>query len=135
MSPTIDPQTRTVGAIVEVDEPYRQAQPGIRPPLVKELFVEVEFMGKQRPDRLVIPRTAVHDERVYLVDDDNRLKIQPVKVGLIQPEFVEIQQGVAAGNRVVISDLLPAIDGMLLDPYEDEATQLRLIQQAEGRRE
>ncbi len=135
LSPTIDPQTRTVGAIVEVEEPYRQAQPGIRPPLVKELFVEVEFMGRPRPDRLVIPRAAVHGERVYRLDDNNRLKIQQVKVGLIQPEFVELSEGVSAGDRIVISDLVPAIDGMLLDPHQDDAAQLRLIQQAQGSEE
>ncbi len=135
LSPTIDPQTRTVGAIVEVEEPYRQAQPGIRPPLVKELFVEVEFKGKPRPNRLVIPRTALHGERVYLVNDNSRLNIQPVKLGLVQPEFVELQEGVTAGSRIVVSDLMPAIDGMLLDPHKDDATQLRLIEQAQGRRE
>ncbi len=135
LSPTIDPQTRTVGAIVEVEEPYRQAQPGIRPPLVKELFVEVEFMGRPRPDRLVVPRAAVHGERVYRLDENSRLKIQQVKVGLIQPDFVELSEGVSAGDRIVISDLVPAIDGMLLDPHQDDAAQLRLIQQAQGSEE
>ena len=43
MSDTIDPQTRTVGVIVEVDDPYEGVRPGVRPPLVKEMFVEVEI--------------------------------------------------------------------------------------------
>ena len=135
LSPTIDPETRTIGAIVEVKEPYRQAQPGIRPPLVKELFVEVEFMGKPRPDRLVIPRTSLHGERVHLIDENSRLRIQPVKVGLVQAEFIELREGVSAGDRIVISDLVPAIDGMLLDPHQDDAAQLRLVQQAQGSEE
>ncbi len=132
MSPTIDPKTRTVGAIVEVEEPYRQAQPGIRPPLVKELFVEVEFSGKSRPDSLVIPRTSLHDGHVYLAGDDNRLIIQSVEVGLIQPEFVAIRGGLKAGDRIVISDLVPAIEGMLLDPLVDQAKLSHLIAQAEA---
>ena len=41
-------------------------------------------------------------------------------VGLIQPEFVVIEEGLEAGERVVISDLVPAIEGMLLKPLPDE---------------
>ena len=132
MSATIDPKTRTIGAIVEVDEPYRQARLGIRPPLVKELFVEVVFSGSQRPDTLVVPRTALHDGHVYVVDAANRLKIQPVEVGLTQPEFVGIQDGVAAGDRVVISDLIPAIENMLLNPQDDDDALSRLVHLAQG---
>jgi multidrug efflux system membrane fusion protein len=133
MSPTIDPKTRTIGAIVEVDEPYRQAKLGIRPPLVKELFVEVVLSGRQRPDSLVMPRTALHNGRVYVVGAENRLKIRPVELGLIQPEFVGIKDGVAEDDRVVISDLIPAIENMLLNPQNDDEALSRLVHLAEGK--
>jgi membrane fusion protein, multidrug efflux system len=65
ISDTLDLKTRTVGIIVEVDRPYGDVRPGERPPLVKGLFVEVELRGRPAAGRLVIPRLALHAERVY----------------------------------------------------------------------
>jgi hypothetical protein len=48
-------------------------------------------------------------------------------VGLIQDEYLVIEEGLAAGERVVVSDLLPAIQGMRLQPVEDEVAKARLI--------
>ncbi|MCG8427020.1 MAG: efflux RND transporter periplasmic adaptor subunit [Chromatiales bacterium] len=128
ISDTLDTKTRTVGVIVEVDKPYDQVQPGIRPPLVKGLFVEVELTGKARPNSLVIPRSALHNGKVYLVTAENRLKIQPVTVSLTQPDYLVISDGLKAGDQIVTSDLIPAIDGMLLKPVDDEQTLAQLQQ-------
>ena len=132
VSDTIDPQTRTVGVIVEVDEPYRQAQPGIRPPLVKGMFVEVELRGKPRSDVLIIPRSALHGGLTYVVHRESRLAMRKVEIGLIQPGFAVIKTGLQAGERVVISDLIPAIEGMALDPVLDQDALAQLLKQAAG---
>jgi multidrug efflux system membrane fusion protein len=131
-SDTLDPKTRTVGVIVEVDEPYARVQPGIRPPLLKGLFVEVSLTGEPRPNSLVIPRSALHGDRVHVANGDRRLEIREVKVGLLQPEFAVIEQGLQAGEEVVVSDLVPAIDGMLLKTLPDEASLQHLTRQALG---
>lgn len=132
MSPTLHPETRTIGAIVEVDEPYRGVVPGLRPPLVKEMFVEVELRAQPRPDTIVIPRAALHDGSVYLVDGEGRLRIQPVSVSLIQPEFAAIAAGLKPGDVLVVSQLVPAVEGMRLSPHADEAARAHLIRAAEG---
>ena len=43
ISDTVDPETRSIGVIVSVPEPYGQAKPGLRPPLIKGMFAEVEL--------------------------------------------------------------------------------------------
>ncbi|OQX32115.1 MAG: hypothetical protein B0D96_09370 [Candidatus Sedimenticola endophacoides] len=133
LSDSLDPKTRTAGVIVEVDDPYAGMQPGVRPPLVKGLFVQIDLTGTPRPDRIAIPRSALRsDQRVYIANADNRLEIRPVETGLIQPEYVVLSQGVNAGERLVVSDLVPAIDGMLLAPHEDPETLARLSAGATG---
>ncbi len=132
LSDTLDPQTRTVGVIVEVDEPYGDIQPGIRPPLLKGLFVDVELRGKPRPDSLVIPRSALHDNEVYVVASENRLEKRVVQVDLVEPAFVSVSKGLQAGERVVISDLIPAIEGMLLSPALDPEALAVLLREAQG---
>lgn len=132
ISPSIDAKTRTIGVIVQVDDPYRQARPGIRPPLVKGMFLEVELTGRPLPDQVVVPRTALHADRVYVVGKDNRLERRLVEVGIRQPGFLTITAGLAAGERVVVSDLSPAIEGMLTRPVPDEETAARLRRAAAG---
>ena len=134
----IDPQTRTIGVIVAVDEPYRKAKPGLRPALIKGMFVEVELRGTARPDTLVVPRAALHGGAdgtmlAYVVDGEARLRRKPVTIAFAQDDFVVVASGLAAGERVVVSEPVPAIDGMKLDVTRDEAAEARLRRQATGR--
>lgn len=128
----IDPGTRTVGVVVAVDEPYRQAVTGRRPPLARNMYVEVALRGQAIEGSIVIPRSALHAGYVYILNDNNRLERRAVEVGLRQGELVALSGGLAAGERIVVSDLIPAIDGMLLVPVEDAALLEFLIAEAAG---
>ncbi len=130
MSDTLDPKTRTVGVIIEVDAPYAGMRPDERPPLVKGLFVEVTLLGKPLSNRLIVPRSALHQGHLLIIDADNRLVLRPVTLSLLQPEFAVISSGLEPGEQVVLSDLVPAIEGMLLQPQEDQQAVARLKQQA-----
>ncbi len=130
----VDPKTRTVGVIVVVDDPYAQAVPGRRPPLTKNMFVEVELRGHAMPPTLVIPRTALRaDGTVLVANDENRLERRAVTVGLRQDGFLTVDAGLSPGDRVVLSDLAPAIDGMRLDPTEDRERLRTLVATATGK--
>ncbi|MCA9449346.1 MAG: efflux RND transporter periplasmic adaptor subunit, partial [Candidatus Omnitrophica bacterium] len=133
VSDAIDPQTRTVGVVAAVDDPYLSATPGVRPPLVKGMYCEVEIRGATRPDSVVIPRSALHESTVYLVDSESRLERREVRVQSSQSDFSVIEAGVAAGDQLILTDIIPAIEGMLLDPVVDNETLDRLIDQASGR--
>ena len=126
-SDAVDPQTRTVGIIVEVDEPYSDVRPGIRPPLVKGMFVSVELIGRPRPDTLLIPRSALRGQEVFLVNAQGRLESRMVSIGITGPDYFSVTQGLQEGDRIVVSDLVPAIEGMLLEPRDDPDTLSRLL--------
>jgi len=137
LSDTIDPQTRTVGLIVAVEQPYRKAIPGRRPPLTKNMYVEVELRAPARPDQILIPRVVLHRAAdgglvVYLAGPEDRLVVQPVTPGPVQSDFVVIEEGLEGGERVIVSDLSPAIEGMLLVPSRDERLGASLREWAGG---
>ena len=132
MSDTINPNTRTVGVIAAVDGPYDKAIPGKRPPLAKGMFVEVELRARTVEGRIVVPRSALHDGSLYLADKDGRLEIRPVETGLTQGGFATITSGLKPGERIVVSDLNPAIPGMLLKTATDKALSDRLLADAGG---
>jgi multidrug efflux pump subunit AcrA (membrane-fusion protein) len=66
---SLDPGTRTLPLIIEVPYPYKDIQPGIRPPLLPDVFCEVTAYGATVDGVVVIPRDALHDHRVYLLRD------------------------------------------------------------------
>ena len=130
MSSGVDAKTRTVGVVTVVDQPYERARPGVRPPLVKGLFVQVELRGAKREDLVPVPRFALHAGRVYVADGDDRLRIREVEVELHQPEFVGVSAGLEPGDRLIVSDVSPAIEGMLLEPVEDARAAAALAEMA-----
>ncbi|MEO9875498.1 MAG: hemolysin D, partial [Anderseniella sp.] len=63
---------------------------------------------------------------LYLADKDDRLVIKPVETGLTQDGNVVVRSGVEPGARIIVSDLLPAIEGMLLRITRDEALEAQI---------
>lgn len=116
----VDAQTRTTGVVVAVDRPYDKIIPGYRPPLSKGMFVQVILRGKSHRPRILVPRAAVRDGAVLVADQDNRLRRRPVKVLFSQGQISVIERGITPGERVLVSDLIPAVEGMLLQPTIDE---------------
>jgi len=126
-----DPQTRTRGFIVAVDKPYQQIEVGKRPPLIRNTFVEVELRGQAKTG-IPIPRSALHSGNVYLADQENRLQLRPVTTAFVQGDMAVIKEGLNAGDQVVLSQVTPAVAGMLLDVKIDKTSIAHLQKMAVG---
>lgn len=129
---TVDPRTRTIGVVVAVDDSYRHARPGERPPLTKNMYVEVELRGPVKPEKIVVPRSALHGGMIYVLGPENRLQRRPVQIEFQQGELAVLTGGVDAGERIVVGDLVPAVDGMLLAPVDDPDLGKRIAALAGG---
>lgn len=119
----LDPRARTVPVVIVVDDPYGGANPPLRLPLVPNMYVEVTLTGAAMPQALVIPESALHGGFAYLADGENRLELRAVTAAFRQDGHVVIAAGLAAGDRLVLDDIAPAIPGMLLDPVSVPATE------------
>jgi len=119
----IDPVSRTLGVVVAVNQPYKDIQPGIKPPLIKGLYVSVKLSGDSQ-NLIVLPRETVHGDEVYVVNDNEleRIKVQGYALGDVY--FVE--SGLTDGAQVVTNDLFPAAPGMLLASSTDQASQTKI---------
>ncbi len=127
----IDATRQTIGIIVGVERPYEQIIPGRRPPLLKGMYTAVELFAPAR-DALVIPRNAVHEGRVYLASGDDRLAIRRVELQLTQGDLAVVQAGLEPGERVIVTDLVPVIDGMPLEVTRAAAIEAALRRLAAG---
>ena len=113
ISDAIDITRQTLGIVVGVDDPYEKIIPGQRPPLIKGMYTAVDLFAPLRP-ALVVPRKAIHQGRLYIAKDDDTLEIRTVDIQLTQGDLVVIRNGIEEGERIIITDLIPVIEGMPL---------------------
>ncbi len=132
MSDTFDPKTRTVGVIGEVEDPYSHVTPGRKPPLTKGMFVRMDILTREVQNALAIPRAAVHGGKVFVVGDGNRLVVRPVKIVARLRDLVIVGEGLKPGERIILSDLVPVLEGQLLKPVPDEETARMVVREAAG---
>jgi multidrug efflux pump subunit AcrA (membrane-fusion protein) len=121
-----------MGVVVAVDKPFEKVVPGVRPPLSKGMFVQVLLRGRTQQERLVVPRSAVRDGQLYRVDKDQRLERRAVDLLFSQGSISVVAEGLTAGDEIVVSDLVPAVDGMPLKPQRDESLEAEVAAAARG---
>ncbi len=128
----VDPTRDTLGMVVSVDKPYDGVIPGVRPPLLKGMYTSVEFLSKPK-DMLVIPRKALHQNRVYVVSEENTLAIRPIQISFSQGQLVVIKDGLKEGDKIITSDLVPVIEGIKLELIESDNFQNEIKAMALGK--
>ena len=107
----LDPQTRMINVVARVKSPYAPAEG--QTPLAVGLFVDAEIHGRLARGVAVLPRSAVRPgDQVLVVDADERLHFRPVTVLRRVGELAYISAGLAAGERVCISPMDNALEGM-----------------------
>jgi len=116
ISETIDLNQATVGVILEITQDPSKMRPG-RPPLLNGMFIKASLIGQPSP-QFSVPEKALHTNRIYLMDSENKLKIVPVTV-LYRNQLKTVIQAagsatISAVDSLVLNDLLPAIEGMSL---------------------
>lgn len=120
----IDPTSRMVHVIARVDDPYGRRSRDDRPPLVVGLFVEARITGRRVENAFVVPRAAMRGaNRVLVVDDTGQLRFRDVSVLRSSRTEVVLAGGLSAGERVVVSPLEAATEGMRVRVLEDAAIE------------
>ncbi len=133
----LEPKGRLARLLVEVKDPLILNHPA---PLTNRLllgdFVRVELGGRWLNDVFSVPRTALRDgAKLWLVDKDNRLRIQSVDA-LWKDENRVLLRGLAPKTRLVVSDLAAPVEGMQLRIKGEESpeTQEKRAVSHEGKR-
>ncbi|WP_333913630.1 efflux RND transporter periplasmic adaptor subunit [Vibrio coralliirubri] len=123
ISETVDENQATAGIILEIAQDYSQLQPDSATPLVNGMFVKAEIEGVANLS-WVVPERALHGDKVYLMDDSQRLQVINVEVLYRRGNQVVVSGELQAGDKLVLNDVLPAIEGMLLRESNSEEAEL-----------
>jgi RND family efflux transporter MFP subunit len=132
----IDAKSRMVHLVARVEDPYGQSGATGSAPLAVGLFVDAEIQGRKVENVFVLPRTALRTDAgsdlVYVVDTGDRLRFKTVDVLRAKRDDVVIGGGLRPGDRVCVSPLAAAVDGMAVRIVSDSEGEGRLGQQQQS---
>jgi membrane fusion protein (multidrug efflux system) len=102
MEPGLRTETGARVVRITIPNPKRELLPG--------QFVKVRFKGDVKPNVVLIPQRAVlqgpQGPFVYVVGADERVEMRPVQASVWQGDQWLIDQGIKAGDRVVVNGLM-----------------------------
>jgi membrane fusion protein (multidrug efflux system) len=95
----VDAQTGQVTLRGEFHNPHRELLPG--------MYVRVRIDQGLDSDAIAVPQQAIQrngggGSEVFVVKDDNRIAVQPVRTGSVQDGLWFVTEGLKAGDKVVV---------------------------------
>ncbi|WDE06546.1 hypothetical protein SG34_006410 [Thalassomonas viridans] len=125
LSGNLDSKTRTLGVTVSVEGVYEKIDPGVKPPLLAGNYMQVDLHGAQKKF-VAAPRFSLHQGQIYRVSESNTLERLNLDKVQLQGELALFTDTLKPGDRIVTSDIFPAVQGMNLSPVADKALQQQL---------
>jgi len=93
-------------------------------PLSVGLFVNADIEGRQADNIVTLPRTALrNNNQVLVVGNDNKLRYRDIKLLRLYQNDLLIEAGLSDGEKVCVSPIQTAIDGMTVNPVIDQSRQ------------
>lgn len=119
-SATVNPQTRLINIIAQLDDPYGAgASDGA--PMAPGLFVTAKIDGSMIEDLLVAPRGALRSGNKVYIGDGEAGQLRLVEVDLVHsdPDGAWFRSGeIEAGEMAIVSPVQAAFDGMSITVLE-----------------
>ena len=110
----IDPITRMINLIAVFKNDFIETD---KPNLPIGLFVEAQIDGIILKDIFSIPVNAISENNeVYIVNNDSELVSRKLSILKKYSDFVIVKDGLKAGERIVISKLSTASNGIKVNP-------------------
>ena len=110
----IDMKSRMVHVVARVENEAQET------PLNVGMYVEAEIEGVLADNIVVLPRNALRNgNQVLVVDAEDKLRFRQVTPLRLYGNQVLIQSGLNAGERVCISPIQTAIDGMPVNAIDE----------------
>jgi membrane fusion protein (multidrug efflux system) len=111
VDPVVQVPARTILVKATVPNPDRILRPG--------MFVEARLATETRPDAVVVPEDAIlpiqGTDYVWVIAEDTASR-REVRLGVRRPGFVEVREGIVAGEAVVVGGLERLFEGAPVAP-------------------
>ena len=119
----LEPDGRMARILVSIEDPLglQSKARGSVPPMLLGEVVRVEIQGSRLQNVFRISRSALRDNAtIWVLSDDDTLKIIPVETLWRDADHVLIQDGIRSGQRLIVTDLTTPVNGMPLSDASAE---------------
>ena len=112
--PDLSKEGRMARLLIEVNDPLDlKAKKEKQPMLLIGEYVRVSIEGEELQNVFQVPRSALHnDSEVWIVNEEGKLSIRPVKTIWRDRGSVVVSDGFKSGENLVISDIAAPVAGM-----------------------
>ena len=80
--------------------------------LLPGTFVQARITGDVKVDQVVIPRTAILNDHVFVIDEDNTVRKQKITQGRRLRSIVVVTSGLTGSERIAITNLTLLENGL-----------------------
>ncbi len=121
----IEPEGLMARLLISVEDPLAlKPEHQGQPLMLLGALVDVEIQGKTLESVIPLARQWLRDgNHVWVVADDNTLKIQPVTTSFRGRESVCVVDGLTDGQQIVVTDIAAPVEGMPLRVSEGESSE------------
>jgi RND family efflux transporter MFP subunit len=112
----LETEGRLARVLVAVPDPLDLAAPtALRPPLLIGEYVRLDIEGRRLEGVFQIPRLALRDgATIWVANSEDRLEVRPVEPLWREQDTVLLAEGLASGERLVVSEIPSPVPGMAL---------------------
>jgi multidrug efflux pump subunit AcrA (membrane-fusion protein) len=111
----VDSKSRMGYLVAELNDPYLlDSDNNTQAPLRFGSYVNAQVMGKNIAQATLVPRHLLSNGKVAILDEDSKLLYVAIDIVRQQGNDVVVANGLADGDRLIISALDYPVDGMKL---------------------
>lgn len=117
----LDPQGRMARVLVAVDDPLNLSNDlKKRQPLFMGAFVHADITGRKVSQVTRLARSNLHENNtVWVMTKAETLSVRTVSILFREVESVLVNQGILAGEQLIVSNLPAPVDGMQIRAEND----------------
>lgn len=104
---------RMARVLARVENPLAETQSA---PLLLGSYVRVDIDAGTLDNVIAVPRTALHDGRLWAVGGDNLLKIRDTELRWVDGDTLLVDNTLAPGEKLIVSNLRAALPDMEVAP-------------------
>lgn len=120
---SLDPQSRLFYAVVEIPDPFDPFKNKL--PLLMGMYVTAEISGKAIEQVIHLPKSVIfRRDKVYLLDAENRIQEQTVKILRMDDTHVWFVGDIRAGQHIVLERQGYLMPGTQVESHVFESSQL-----------
>jgi RND family efflux transporter MFP subunit len=110
----LDPKGRMARVLAAVDDPLNLSYDlKKRQPLFMGAFVQADIIGRKVSQVVRLARSNLHENNtVWVMTKEGTLSVRTVSILFREVESVLVNQGILAGEQLIVSNLSAPVDGM-----------------------